>query len=153
MIRVLRAPLKSKLFQQHQWLHSQRKLLNRLKKALQTYLDANLGRLNDALGEAYFGGTYIRFQGIYQWDVSLVRDGEVTVFVLFGPSAWADNEVNRYKSWDVRIDEPDYSRLAIGYGPNKELRQSSVTMEDILNGLAPDDTRLLDEILSAVRGI
>lgn len=128
-------------------------LLNRLKKALQTYLDANLGRLNDALGESYFGGTYIRFQGIYQWDVSLLRDGEVTVFVLFGPSAWADNEVNKFESWEVRIDEPDYSRLVIGYGPNKELRQSSVTMEDILNGLAPDDTRLLDEIVSAVRGI
>ncbi len=128
-------------------------LLNRLKKALQTYLDANLGRLNDALGEGYFGGTYIRFQGIYQWDVSLLCDGEVTVFVLFGPSAWADNELNKYKSWEVRIDEPDYSRLVIGYGPNKELRQSSVTMEDILNGLAPDDTRLLDEIVSAVRGI
>jgi hypothetical protein len=32
MIRVLRAQLKSKLFQQRQWLHSQRKLLSQLKK-------------------------------------------------------------------------------------------------------------------------
>lgn len=60
--------------------------------------------------------------------------------------------MNRYKSLEVRIDEPDYSRLVIGYERSRELRQSSMTMEDILKGLAPDDTRLLDEIVSAVSG-
>lgn len=127
-------------------------LLNRLKKALQTYLDANLGKLNEAMGEQFFDGTNIGFQGIYQWDVSLTRNGARTAYVLFGPSAWADNEVNKFKSWDIMIDEPDYSRLVIGYGPTKELRQSSVTMEDVLNGLPTADTRLLDEIVSAARG-
>ena len=127
-------------------------LLNRLKKELQAYLDAHLGQLNDALGERFFDGTYVRFAGIYQWDVCLMRQGETTAYVLFGPSAWADNEQNKYKSWEVRIEDPDYSRLVIGYGPTKELRQSSVTMEEVLNGLPTEDIRLLDEIVSAVRG-
>lgn len=127
-------------------------LLNRVKGALKTYLDEHLGQLNAALGEPIFDGTNIGFQGIYQWDVSLMSHGAKTVFVMFGPSAWADNEQNIFKSWEVMIDEPDYSRLVIGYGAKRQLRQSSVTMEDILNGLAPDDTRLLGEIVSAVRG-
>lgn len=127
-------------------------LLNRLKKSLKDYLDAHLGQLNEALGEHFFDGTDIGFAGIYQWDVSLMSHGGRTAFVMFGPTAWADNEVNKYKYWDARIDEPDYSRLVIGYERSRELRQSSVTMEDILKGLAPDDTRLLDEIVSAVRG-
>ena len=127
-------------------------LLNRLKKTLQNYLKANLGRLNAALGEEFFTGTNIRFAGIYQWDVSLLSAGERTVFVLFGPSAWADNETNAYGSWDTRVENADYSRLLIGYGKTRVLQQSAVSMAEVLDGLAPEDTRLLDEIVSIVRG-
>ena len=73
------------------------------------------------MGEEFFTGTNIRFAGIYQWDVSLLSAGERTVFVLFGPSAWADNETNAYGSWDTRVENADYSRLLIGYGETRVL--------------------------------
>jgi hypothetical protein len=125
-------------------------LLNRVKQTLKAYLQSNLGRLNEKLDEYVFDSTNIGFVGIYQWDVRLKSQGKDTLFVLFGPSAWADNELDVYKSWDVKIDEPDYSCLFIGDPRRRRLIQSSVTMEEVLNGLAPEDTRLLDEIVSAV---
>lgn len=126
-------------------------LLNRIKRTLKRYLDAHLGHLNEALGEDFFDGTDIGLVGAYQWDVSLKRLGKRTVYVSFGPSAWTDNERNLYKTWETRVDDPNYAHLFIGYEVSRVLQQSSVTMEEVLEGLRPDDTRLLNEIVRAVR--
>ena len=129
-----------------------KEVLQTLKSRLRDYLMSRLPYLNEHLGAWHFDGTKMNFVGIYQWDVSLTSEGDRTVYVLFGPSAWADNEVDKYKSWDAKVKEPDYSHIFIGTQARRELRQSMVTMEEILSGLAPDDTRLLDEIVAAVRG-
>lgn len=129
-----------------------KEVLQTLKSRLRDYLTSSLPYLNEHLGAGHFDGTKMNFVGIYQWDISLTSNGDRTLYVLFGPSAWADNEMDKYKSWDAKVKEPDYSHLFIGVSADRQLRQSAVTMEDVANGLAPDDTRLLDEIVAAVRG-
>jgi hypothetical protein len=126
-------------------------VLNSVKRTLQRYLSANLQALNARLGADVFEGTDIGLAGIYQWDVSLKTQGKRSVYVMFGPSAWTDNERDAYKAWDVKIDEPDYSRLFIGYSGDRALRQSTVTMADVLGEHFAQDTRLLDEIVETVR--
>lgn len=128
-----------------------KELLSRVKTALRAYLQSHVQVVNDRLGEQMFHDASLGFSGIYQWAVLLAGDSDRHVQVMFGPTAWADNERDTYDSWDVRVVNPDYSRLFIGYTQSRVLQQSAVSMEDLLNGLAADDVRLVDEIVRAVR--
>ena len=71
--------------------------------------------------------------------------------VKFGPSAWHANE--RDATWRTVADRStvDYGHLFVARSGIHEIRQSEVTVEEALSGLASDDTRLHDELVSLVR--
>ena len=126
-------------------------VLNTVKWTVQKYLITHSPEINTAMGSAIFDGTDISLAGIYQWDVSLKSQGQRCAHVMFGPSAWAENERDDYKAWDTKVSDPDYSRLFIGYSRTRVLRQSSVTMDDVLAFGFMENHRLMDEIVEAVR--
>lgn len=72
--------------------------------------------------------------------------------IKLGPSAWFVNE--QEPTWTRKVDPhlADYSRLFLAYAGNHEVRQSSVTLHEVLDGLAAGDIRLFDEIVALVRG-
>ena len=67
--------------------------------------------------------------------------------IKFGPSAWYANE--RDKNWSPAENSeviPNYSQLFVTCG--RRIRQSDVTIRDVLTGFSQDDTRLRDEVLA-----
>ena len=73
--------------------------------------------------------------------------GEHPLQLKFGPSAWFANE--RDSHWKVKVDPKaaDYSRLFITSAKTREIRQSVVTLQEVLDGLSAEDLRLHDEIV------
>ena len=63
--------------------------------------------------------------------------------LIFGPSAWNTQR----ESAPNPLPDPDYSRIFVWRHSTKEFRQSEVSMQEVLDGLDHDDTRLRDEIL------
>lgn len=140
-----------------------RELLARVKQRLSTFSSEHLSRqLNVALGEGFVGRGSSPNQGIYQWTVNLGLPGfvrppqmqsqETQLQLKFGPSAWFANEQD--PDWKLRVEPAvaDYSRLFVTWPATWEIRQSAVTVREVLDGLAVDDLRLRDEILEMVRG-
>ena len=74
----------------------------------------------------------------------------------FGPSAWHANEEKGgdwgTDAWEetVPAGQADYSQLFITRN-RKAIRQSVVPLREVIEGLAPDDFRLRDEIVRFVR--
>ena len=93
------------------------------------------------------------YSGMYQWTVNfdLPDDGqefgEARLQLKFGPSAWFANEKD--PNWKRTVDPEvaDYSRLFLTRAKTKEVRQSEVTLQEVLDGLALSDRRLHDEIV------
>ena len=76
----------------------------------------------------------------------------------FGPSAWMANEEKRgdwrNDTWEetVPLGQADYSRIFVTRRTGrKSIRQSVVTLREVLDGLSVDDFRLRDEIVRFVR--
>lgn len=139
-----------------------RETLMRIKQRLTTYGNEHLKKqLNASLGEGFVGAVSARYVGNYWWTVNFevpgleVPDdanfGESHLQLKFGPSAWFANE--RDPNWTVKVDPTvaDYSRLFITSAKTREIRQSAVTLDEVLGGLAADDLRLRDEIVAVVR--
>lgn len=139
-----------------------RELLMRIKHRLLTYSREHLRmQLNDTLGEGFVGDVSARYQGNYQWTVNFslagldlpdeAQFGESQLQLKFGPSVWFANE--RDPNWTVTVDPSvaDYSRLFITWAKTREIRQSAVTLQEVLDGLAADDFRLHDEMVKLVR--
>ena len=135
-----------------------RELLMRVKHRLTNYGDQHLKRqLNTTLGDGFVSQVSAHYSGNYRWTVNLnlsVRDlpdeadfGEEQLQIKFGPSAWYANEQD--SNWKLTVDPAvaDYSRLFITRAKNKEIRQSEVTLHQVLEGLSPEDMRLHDEIV------
>ena len=135
-----------------------RELLMRVKHRLTNYGDQHLKRqLNSTLGDGFVSQVSAHYSGNYRWTVNLnlsVRDlpdeadfGEEQLQIKFGPSAWYANEQD--SNWKLTVDPAvaDYSRLFITRAKNKEIRQSEVTLHQVLEGLSPEDMRLHDEIV------
>ena len=93
-----------------------------------------------------------------QWTINFeVRDegediGEARLQLKFGPSAWFANE-QATSTWKRTVDRAlvDYSHVFITRAKYREIRQSSVTLREVLDGLEPDDRRLHDEIVDLWR--
>ena len=99
-----------------------------------------------------------RFQGSYEWTVNFNTTGEseAVLQLKFGPSAWYANEQKRGDGgpndvWEVTVPvgQADYSRLFITR--KNAIRQSIVTLREVLEGLSPYDFRLRDEIVRFIR--
>ncbi len=152
-----------------------RKLLQRGKATLKTYcLEVLKAQVNKALGDEHITDVSANYSGIYQWTINFLpvepalednntgdgspggsqpKDGGPGRLQLkFGPSAWFANETNeghKFFPKNVPPSEADYTRLFMTW--NREIRQSAVSMQEILDGLPEEDTRLLDEILALIR--
>lgn len=140
-----------------------RELLMRVKHRLTSYSDQHLkAQLNAVLGEEFVSQVSARYVGNYRWTVNLslaVPDlpaeddfGEDQLQIKFGPSAWYANEKDPH--WTLTVDPgvADYSRLFITRARTREIRQSQVSLHEVLDGLAPDDLRLCDELVQILSG-
>ncbi|MEZ4491682.1 MAG: hypothetical protein R3C29_00020, partial [Dehalococcoidia bacterium] len=135
-----------------------RELLMRVKHRLTNYGEQHLKRqLNKTHGDGFVSRVGGRYSGGYLWTVRLslsVGDlpaeaalGEDYVQLKFGPSAWYANEIDSHWMRMVDREAADYSRLFITRAKTREIRQSAVTLHEVLEGLSPDDGRLHDEIV------
>jgi hypothetical protein len=131
-----------------------REILRRLKGLLRDFADGPLrSQLNASLGHERFHKVRTSNSGIYQWtigiDVAGVESGTTatTIQLKFGPSAWYANE--RDSGWKNTVDTGvvDYSRVFVTHWPAAVIRQSTVTLQEVLDGLEPTDTRLHDEVM------
>lgn len=136
-----------------------RDLLQRVKGRLSAFSEGPLRRqLNATQGEGFVRGVDARLAGIYQWTVNIaVKEesndlGQSRLQLKFGPSAWFANE--RDPSWTRTVDssQADYSRLFLTWPGVKEVRQSTLSIHDVLDGLEPADPRLHDEIVELLSG-
>ena len=139
-----------------------RELLMRVKHRLTNYGDHHLKRqVNTTLGDGFVSQVSARYSGNYRWTVRLslsARDlhaeadpGEDYLQLKFGPSAWYANEKDSHWKRTVDPDVADYSRLFITRAKTREVRQSEVTLHEVLEGLSPDDLRLHDAIVQILR--
>jgi len=129
---------------------------------LTSYVDQHLKRqINATLGEGFVSQVSARYVGNYRWTVNLsltARDppaeddfGEAQLQIKFGPSAWYAIEKDPHWVLTVDPEVADYSRLFITRARTREIRQSQVSLQEVLDGLAPDDLRLRDEIVKIFR--
>ena len=137
-----------------------RELLQRVKDRLRSHCDRVLRQqLDEKLGRDFVSGINARAAGIYRWNINLDlvagSDSDAAdprpLQIKFGPSAWYANEADRY-DWKSRVptESADYTHLFLT-ARWRDITQSSVTMGEVLEGLAPDDYRLRDEFLQLWR--
>lgn len=101
------------------------------------------------------------YQGNYQWTVNFdlpgldlphaAQFGESQLQLKFEPSAWFANERDPNRTVTVDPAVADSSRLFITWAATREIRQSVVTLQEVLDGLAADELRLPDEMVKLVR--
>lgn len=132
-----------------------RDLLLRIKQLLRRYGDNVLRhQLNETLGEGFVSPASVKMVGRYQWTVLFdIPDKtgyteEAPLQLKFGPSAWWANEHDN--EWVIKVDkrDVDYSHLFLTRAATREVRQSAVTLQEVLDGLSPKDHRLHDEVLN-----
>ncbi len=135
-----------------------RDLLQRLKRELKTFSEQELKlQLNVTLGDEFVSKVSARYAGIYQWTVNfdIAETGgnttEAALQLKFGPSAWYANEQDPQWKHTVDRGNADYSRVFLTRAKSREVRQSVVTLQEVLDGIKPDDRRLHDEILDLLR--
>src|SRR5699024_4619016 len=93
-----------------------------------------------------------RFVGQWEWSVELQRaDSRPTIFLEFGPTAVAENA-----RAEESIDDPDYSQVFVTLrNPEDDgiarIAHTGVRLAEVIAGLARDDDRLRDAVLSIDR--
>jgi hypothetical protein len=132
-----------------------RELMGRVKVRLRNFsAQVLIGQLNATLGDGFVRAVSARYAGTYQWTVNFdlpdddgEKFGEHRLQLKFGPSAWFANEKD--PNWKRTVDPEvaDYSRLFLTRAKTAEVRQSEVTIQEVLDGLATNDLRLHDEIV------
>jgi len=88
-----------------------------------------------------------------EWTVAFYRADDPEAWLVqmkFGPSAWLANTNDPYWTTKVPAAGADYTRLFLTHG--KTIRQSSVTLAEVLAGLKCDDFRLRDEMMALIIG-
>src|SRR5690625_3658538 len=129
-----------------------RELLQRLKGLLRTFGNGPLReQLDLSLSGSHLGRVAATFSGVHQWTVNFELTESSTdgadFQLMFGPTAWFANEKDPY--WERRPDHgsTDYSRVYVTHVRARVLRASAVTLQEVLDGLEPGDTRLHDAII------
>jgi len=133
-----------------------REFLQRVKSRLKNYGPHLIAQANKELGRERFSAVSANYAGIYEWSVNFTIAGEeaeaeAVLQLKFGPSAWYANEKDNKWKTTVSAGDADYSRLFLTRWKTKKVRQSAVTLQEVLDGLSPDDFRLRDEIVHLVR--
>lgn len=131
-----------------------RELLQRLKVSLRAFSDGPLReQLNATLNPAQVRKVSMTFAGIYQWTINFELDGipnaamEPLIQLKFGPSAWFANVQDAYWRHKVEPENVEYSYVFITRTDAQILQQSTVTLQEVLDGLEPSDSRLHDAII------
>jgi hypothetical protein len=136
-----------------------RQLLQSVKGQLKAYAAQVVApQLNSTKGNSFVREVGATYQGIYQWTINFdIADadnhlGEAKLQIKFGPSAWFAVEEDPH--WTVRSIEglPDYSRLFLTRAATGEIRQSSVSLLEALEGLPSDDRRIHDDFIAMLQG-
>ena len=130
-----------------------RELLQRVKDRLKAFSREVLRRQLDAATSRNLVRTVAaNYVGKWRWEVILdleATDGTAdNIQLIFGPSAWH----TQLESAPDSVADPDYSRIFIWRHSTKEFRQSAVTLQEVLDGIDREDTRLRDEILELLGG-
>lgn len=129
-----------------------REILQQVKTRLRSFASNRLSQqVNETLGREFIRSVTARLNGIYRWTINFETAEPQEPFriqIKFGPSAWYANEQDSH--WKLRVAPgiADYSRLFLTSASNHEIRQSAVSLHEVLEGLASDDTRLHDEIIA-----
>lgn len=132
-----------------------RDLLWRAKAALQGYCATTLkNQINEALSDEFIVDVKANQKGIYQWTIVMRCAGETdetesVLLIKFGPSAWYANERDVHWGYGDATGTADYSRLFLTW--DGKIRQSEVSIEQVLEGMATDDLRLRDAALDMIR--
>lgn len=137
--------------------HEGRAILQRIKERLRSYVSQALAQqLREHFGTQFVEDVKINWSGSYKWAVVIHVDTGANelhqehVALLIGPTAqyfW-----NRQDPDSIN----DYTRLSLyseRYRDGEkitDLRVSSVRLDEILDGLRPDDVRLRDEVVAAM---
>lgn len=128
-----------------------RGLLQRVKQRLKN--DAQvLSQVSAALGTG-IAEVKTNYAGIYQWTVgfTVLGESEPGFQLKFGPSAWYANEKDENWTRTISASAADYSCLFLTRVRTKEVRQSAVTLLEVLDGLSKDDFRLREKIVWLIR--
>lgn len=129
-------------------------LLRRLRSSLFNFASEHLkDQVNEALGEAALGSVFKNYRGNYEWTVAFYRADDPEQWLAqmkFGPSAWFANASDPFWTSKVPAAEADYTRLFLTHG--RTIRQSNVTLAEVLRGLPGDDLRLRDELMALING-
>lgn len=127
-----------------------RDLLYRCKWALIPFVENQLPAQLESLGVSdLYSSVYRRSKDWYTGSVSLKDDANNDVFhILFGHTAGVANRAEYFFDWVTQpVPDPDFSYIFLLDAEGK-LTQSSVKIVDVLQGLADDDMRLAEEIVS-----
>ena len=126
-----------------------RAVLAEAKSALRSFAEhALMVQVNESGDAGEVASVYSKYVGQWEWAVTLERpDAQCNVHVEFGPSAVAEN--GRAPN---PLSDPDFSMLFVTRGtPDGDgidaIAQTSISLEELLNGLPADDTRLRDAVL------
>lgn len=137
-----------------------RDVLQRVKNRLRTFSSSVLiKQLNVTLGSDFITKETANWSGIYQWTINFETVGTHDSFgegrfqIKFGPSAWYANEQDADWKQTVAPEVADYSRLFLTRSVDHTIRQSSVSLQEVLDGLSPHDTRLHDELIALNNGL
>ncbi|TWG97111.1 PD-(D/E)XK nuclease superfamily protein [Nocardioides sp. J9] len=130
-----------------------RELLQRAKARAKAFC---VGPLASQLAEA-LGGTTTKvsanYSGIYQWTVNIELQDLPTdrLQVKFGPSAWYAIEEDPH--WVDKPDgsAPDYSKLFVTVPSRGQIRQTDVSLDEVLTGLTASDSRIRDAVVALLR--
>ncbi|WP_206448790.1 PD-(D/E)XK nuclease family protein [Agrococcus sp. KRD186] len=132
-----------------------RELLLTAKQQLRSFSEQVLAlQLSESVGGELVRAVSSNFQGVYQWTVNLDLEaaepgpGQSRIQLKFGPSAW--HAIERDPNWADAFDSPppEYSQIFLTYAGGKRIRQSAVSLREVLEGLSSDDRRLHEEVLS-----
>ena len=131
-----------------------RELLQRVKGMLQAFGAGPLrDQLNASLGPEQVRKVSATYAGIYQWTINFDINGSGNIAsgpqiqLKFGPTAWFAMEQDPHWIDPNESRNVDYSYLIISRPDTQILQQSTVTLQDVLDGLEPTDSRLHDEII------
>ncbi len=134
-----------------------REILQRIKGLLRGFSAGPLrDQLNANLGHERIQKVSATYSGIYQWTIDPDVAGEengapgTIIQLQFGPSAWHANEHDSHWKSTVNTGVVDYSSVFVTYWPAAVIRQSPVTLQDVLDGLESTDTRLHDEAIQLI---
>lgn len=152
-IRAFADQLRERTIEQ---FHGSIDLLREVKAALRAHVD------NVVVPQVHAAGVPERitvvsasYQGIFQWSINFwlaeetEEEGEASVQLLFGPSAWFAKERDSWWRRTVPAEEADYSRVFVG--ARRQLFLTDVSIAEVIDGLDTTDRRLGDAIVAALR--